>query len=75
MTDVSGRSQKQSVRVSAMMRFTEMTKIDKWFIDKIAHLVEVELQMKRSALDEDLLREAKRMEFPDNVIAEIDRTH
>ena len=48
-----------------------VTKIDKWFIDKIAHLVEVELQMKRSALDEDLLREAKRMEFPDNVIAEI----
>ena len=48
-----------------------VTKIDKWFIDKIAHLVEVELQMKRSALDEELLREAKRMEFPDNVIAEI----
>ena len=48
-----------------------VTKIDKWFIDKIAHLVEVELQMKRSALDENLLREAKRMEFPDNVIAEI----
>ena len=48
-----------------------VTKIDKWFIDKIAHLVEVELQMKRSALDEDLLREAKRMEFPDNMIAEI----
>ena len=48
-----------------------VTKIDKWFVDKIAHLVEVELQMKRSALDEDLLREAKRMEFPDNVIAEI----
>ena len=48
-----------------------VTKIDKWFIDKVAHLVEVELQMKRSALDEDLLREAKRMEFPDNVIAEI----
>ena len=48
-----------------------VTKIDKWFIDKIAHLVEVELQMKRSALGEELLREAKRMEFPDNVIAEI----
>ena len=48
-----------------------VTKIDKWFIDKIAHLVEIELQMKRSALDEDLLREVKRMEFPDNVIAEI----
>ena len=48
-----------------------VTKIDKWFIDKIAHLVEIELQMKRSALDEDLLREAKRVEFPDNVIAEI----
>ena len=59
---------RQGIRYDEIHR---VTKIDKWFIDKIAHLVEVELQMKRSALDEDLLREAKRMEFPDNVIAEI----
>ncbi len=49
----------------------EVTKIDKWFIDKIARLVELETKMKRSALSEELLREAKRMEFPDNVIAKI----
>ena len=48
-----------------------VTKIDKWFIDKIARLVELETRMKRSPLDEELLREAKRMEFPDNVIARI----
>ncbi|MDO4473896.1 MAG: carbamoyl-phosphate synthase large subunit [Eubacteriales bacterium] len=48
-----------------------VTKIDKWFIDKIACLVEMELKMKRSALDEETLREAKRMEFPDSVIAKI----
>ena len=48
-----------------------VTKIDKWFIDKIARLVEMELKMKRSALDEETLREAKRMEFPDSVIAKI----
>ncbi len=49
----------------------EVTRIDKWFIDKIARLVELETKMKRSALSEELLREAKRMEFPDNVIAKI----
>lgn len=48
-----------------------VTKIDKWFIDKIARLVELETRMKRSPLDEELLREAKRMEFPDHVIAKI----
>ena len=49
----------------------EVTKIDKWFIDKIARLVELEIRMKRSALDEEILKEAKRMEFPDHVIAKI----
>ncbi len=49
----------------------EVTRIDKWFIDKIARLVELETRMKRSPLDEELLKEAKRMEFPDHVIAKI----
>ena len=47
----------------------EITKIDKWFIDKIAILVEMEQILKNQALDEEILREAKRMEFPDHVIA------
>ena len=68
MTDVSGRSQKQFVRVSAMMRFTDVTKIDKWFIDKIAHLVEVELQTESAAhWTEDLLR-MKRNEWSSRIM-------
>ena len=49
----------------------EITKIDKWFIDKIAILVEMEAKLKETKeLDEELLREAKRLEFPDELIAE-----
>ena len=48
-----------------------VTKIDIWFIDKIAILVEMEQGLKKQELSEDLLREAKRMEFPDNVIAQL----
>ena len=55
----------------SMEEIHEVTRIDKWFIDKIARLVELETRMKRSPLDEELLREAKRMEFPDHVIAKI----
>lgn len=47
----------------------EITKIDKWFIDKISILVEMEQILKNQTLDEEILREAKRMEFPDHVIA------
>nr|MCR5691201.1 carbamoyl-phosphate synthase large subunit [Eubacterium sp.] len=47
----------------------EITKIDKWFIDKIAHLVEVEQELKKGQLNKELLLEAKRLEFPDAVIA------
>ena len=49
----------------------EITKIDKWFIDKIAILVEMEGRLRSEALTVDLLREAKRMEFPDKVIAQL----
>ena len=46
-----------------------ITKIDKWFIDKIAHLVQTEQALKEGPLTKELLAEAKRMEFPDKVIA------
>ena len=49
----------------------EITKIDKWFIDKIAILIEMEGRLRSEALTVDLLREAKRIEFPDKVIAQL----
>ena len=48
-----------------------ITKIDIWFIDKLAILVEMEQALREQELTENLLREAKRIEFPDNVIARI----
>ena len=49
----------------------DITKIDIWFIDKIAILVEMEKALKEQELTEELLREAKRIEFPDNVIGQL----
>lgn len=46
-----------------------ITKIDKWFIDKIAILVRMEQRLKTETLTPELLAEAKRIEFPDGVIA------
>ena len=48
-----------------------VTKIDLWFIDKLAILVEMEQALASKELTEELLREAKRIEFPDNVIARL----
>ncbi len=47
------------------------TKIDVWFIDKISVLVEMEQALKSRELTAELLKEAKRMEFPDSVIARL----
>ena len=47
------------------------TKIDMWFIDKIAIIVEMEKALKTEELTEELLREAKRIEFPDKLIAKL----
>ena len=47
----------------------DITKIDRWFIDKIAVIVEMENALQTEELTGELLLEAKRMEFPDNVIA------
>ncbi|MBQ8118851.1 MAG: carbamoyl-phosphate synthase large subunit [Lachnospiraceae bacterium] len=49
----------------------EITKIDLWFIDKIAILVEMEQALQNEPLTPELLKEAKRIEFPDNVIARL----
>ena len=48
-----------------------ITKIDEWFIDKIERLVRCELRLKNEELTRALLFEAKRMEFPDKVIAKL----
>ena len=49
----------------------EITMIDVWFIDKLAILVEMEEALKTKELTPELLKEAKRIEFPDNVIARL----
>ena len=49
----------------------EITMIDIWFIDKIAILVEMEQALKKGPLTVELLKEAKRIEFPDNVISRL----
>ncbi len=49
----------------------DLTKIDPWFIDKIAILVEMEQALKSQPLTKELLAEAKRIEFPDTVIAKL----
>ncbi len=45
------------------------TMIDVWFIDKIAILTEMEQALRTQELTPVLLREAKRLQFPDSVIA------
>ena len=49
----------------------EITMIDEWFIDKLAILVEMENALKEGPLTVELLKEAKRIEFPDNVISRL----
>lgn len=49
----------------------EITKVDEWFIDKLRILTEMEKRLREESLNEVLLREAKRLEFPDRVIARL----
>ena len=49
----------------------ELTMVDHWFIDKIAILVEMEQALAKGPLTPELLKEAKRIEFPDNVISQL----
>ena len=48
-----------------------ITKVDRWFIDKFAVIVEMENTLRTQELTVELLKEAKRIEFPDNVIARL----
>lgn len=49
----------------------KITKIDIWFISKIANIVKTEKRLSSEILDEELLKEAKRIEFPDSLIARL----
>ncbi len=49
----------------------DITKIDRWFIDKLSILVEMEQALQSEELTVELLKEAKRIEFPDRVIARL----
>ena len=55
----------------SLQEIRDITSIDLWFIDKIAVLVEMEQALKTQELTPALLKEAKRIEFPDNVIARL----
>ena len=52
-------------------RIHEISMIDHWFIDKLAILVEMEQALAKQPLTVELLKEAKRIEFPDNVISRL----
>ncbi|MBR5376174.1 MAG: carbamoyl-phosphate synthase large subunit [Lachnospiraceae bacterium] len=52
-------------------KINEITKIDRWFIDKIASLVDTETRLKNEELTPELLKRAKRQEFPDHIIARL----
>ena len=49
----------------------KITKIDIWFISKIANIVKTENRLSSEILDEELLKEAKRLEFSDSLIAKL----
>ncbi len=48
-----------------------ITKIDLWFLDKIHNIVNMEKRLATEELTKELMYEAKRIEFPDEVIAQI----
>lgn len=50
-------------------KVSELTKIDKFFIRKIARIVAFEKRLKKECLDEQLLMQAKRLGYSDQIIA------
>lgn len=48
-----------------------ITKIDIWFLDKIKNIVKMEKRLSEEPMTKELMYEAKRLEFPDEVIAQI----
>ncbi len=55
----------------AQEKIHEITRIDIWFIDKIALLVEMEQRLASEPMSRRLMMEAKRLEYPDRVIAQL----
>ena len=55
----------------AQEKIHEITQIDIWFIDKIALLVEMEQRLASEPMSRKLMMEAKRLEYPDRVIAQL----
>jgi carbamoyl-phosphate synthase large subunit len=55
----------------SMEEIHEITQIDNWFIDKIQILVDMEKRLETEPLTKELLLEAKRLEYPDRVIADL----
>ena len=49
----------------------KITKIDIWFLDKIHNIVKMEDRLKNEELTKEVMKEAKRLEFPDEVIAQL----
>jgi carbamoyl-phosphate synthase large subunit len=58
-------------RGTTLAHIHDITKIDLWFLDKIAILVETEQELKEKELTRELLLKAKRLEFPDEVIGQL----
>lgn len=48
-----------------------VTMIDEWFIDKFSNIVKMEKRLAEEPMTKELMLEAKRIEFPDTVIAKL----
>lgn len=48
-----------------------VTMIDEWFIDKFSNIVKMEKRLSSEPMTKELMLEAKRIEFPDTVIAKL----
>lgn len=49
----------------------DITKVDIWFIDKISNIVKAEKRMTTEPMTKELMKEVKRLEFPDSVIGKL----
>ena len=52
-------------------KMSGITGIDLWFIDRIGKIIDIERNLKRVPVDDQLMRRAKQAQFPDRVIARL----
>ena len=71
--DLGGRRiiKKAIRRGISLEEIHDITKIDIWFLDKIENIVKMEKRLAEEPMTKELMYEAKRLEFPDEVIAQI----